>query len=149
MSKILDDNIEETGEAKPARWKSALSVIAVVVIALVIFKMVLRILFPVLIGIILIANRDLVFKAIKLIYRQYKDETYKGLIATLLAFFAFFPFVGFLFFRSLYYVIVDGSKEKKESKTKEKDNMTSKLINLAVKEKVKDFLESDDDNNQR
>ena len=70
------------------------------------------------------------------------------MIATLVAFVAFFPFVGFLFFRSLYYVIVDGSKEKKESKTKEKDNMTSKLINLAVKEKVKDFLERDDDNNQ-
>ncbi len=150
MSKILDDiNKEEAVEAKPARWKSALSVIAVVVIALIIFKMVLKILFPVLIGIILIANRDLVFKAIKLIYRQYKDETYKGLIATLLAFFAFFPFVGFLFFRSLYYVIVDGSKEKKELKKKEKDTMTSKLINIAVKEKVKDFLESDDDNNQR
>ena len=150
MSNMLDDiNKEEIVDAKPVRWKSALSVVAVVVIALIIFKMLISILFPVLIGIILIANRDMAFKAIRLIYKQYKDETYKGLIATLLAFFAFLPFVGFLFFRSLYYMVIDGSKEKKELKKKEKENMTSKLINLAVKEKVKNFLESDEDSDSR
>ncbi|MDC0230866.1 hypothetical protein OAK19_02785 [Aureispira] len=96
MSKILDD-LEKEGKAphKPARWKSALTVIAVVVIAFFVFRMFLQVLIPLLIGILLIANRDLVSKAIKFIYKQYKDETWKGLIATVVAILAFTPFVAF------------------------------------------------------
>ena len=102
------------------------------------------VLIPLLAGIILIANRDLVFKAIKFIYKQYKDETWKGLVATVVAVFAFPPFVGFLFLRSLYYMFV---VEKKPDSIKSKGSDASTLINIAVKEKVKDFLEGDDDTN--
>lgn len=130
---------KNTTEQKPDRWKSAISVAAVLIIAFIIVKMLMRVLIPILVGIILIANRDLVGKAIKFIYKQYKDETYKGLLATLAAFFLFTPFVVFLFCRSIYYMFTDGSK-----KPPKEQSATSTLINLAVKEKVKDFLEDEE-----
>jgi len=145
MTDLFDEveNVEEKTEAKPARWKSAISVIAVVVIAFVIFKMLLRILIPVLFGILMIANRDIVFKVVRYIYKLYKDETYKGLIATLLAALAFLPFMGFLFLRSIYNMfMVD---KQPVAKKEEDDSMNSKLINIAVKEKVKDILGIDED----
>lgn len=120
------------------RWKSVISVIAVLAIAYVAFKMLLGFLVPIVVGILLIANRDLVGKAIKFIYQQYKDETYKGLIATVAAIVLFSPFVIFLFARSVYYMFIDSPQ-----KTKIEDNSTSTLINMAVKKKVKNFLEDD------
>ncbi|MCH2023227.1 MAG: hypothetical protein MK207_12180 [Saprospiraceae bacterium] len=146
MSNFFDD-LEKDGKAspKPARWKSALSIIAVVVIAFFIFRMFLSVLIPFLIGIILIANRDLVAKAIKLIYNQYKDETWKGLLATVVAVLIFTPFVGFLFLRSLYYLFVD---ENKHGGIQTKESDASKLINIAMKQEIKDLLDGDD-NHQR
>ncbi len=139
--------LEKKSEEKPARWKSAVSVVAVLIIAFFIVRWLIAMLIPVLIGIILIANRDLVFKAIRLIYKQYKDETYKGLLATLGAVLLFFPFVGFCFLRSIYYMFFDEKKEEKKEKAE--DSMTSKFIDLAVKEKVKDILGVDEEEKDR
>ena len=45
-------------------------------------------------------------------------------------------------------IIGDKKKAGKEEEKKE-DSMTSKLINIAVKEKVKDFLEHDDEKDSK
>jgi predicted PurR-regulated permease PerM len=150
MTDLFDEveNVEEINQEKPARWKSAISVIAVLVIVYVIFKMLMTILIPIVIGILLIANRDIVFKIIRSIYKLYKDETYKGLIATVLAVVGFVPFMVFLFVRTIYNTFIV-EKQPAGREEEEEDNMGSKLITIAVKEKVKDILGIDEDENNK
>lgn len=138
----------KSSEEQPARWKAAVSVIAVIVIAIILFKMFLKILIPVLVGIILVANYDIVLKVVKAIYKLYQDETYKGLLATVVAVIAFVPFVGFLFLRSVYNMFIApkmaNASNAGTTESAGKEDMTTKIIGVALKEKMKDILGGDE-----
>jgi uncharacterized membrane protein len=129
-----------TTNSKPARWKSALSVLAVLVIAYLVFKTIFNyLLIPILAAILIIANRDLVGKALTFILKQYKEETWKGLVVTVAGFLLIGPFMGFLFLRSIFYMFTDGTKTKINNVESD-----STLINIAVKDKIKDLLKEKD-----
>lgn len=142
--------ISETPPAikkKPELWKTAVSILALVIIGFIVIKSLFRMLIPVLVIGLLIINRDLVTIIIRQIYKLYKDETYKGLIATVVSIVLFAPFMIFLLGRSLYYFFVIKKKlaasDVKTEKTKE--NLTSELITISIKEKVKSVLGIDED----
>ena len=122
---------------RPARWKSFISVIAVVAIAFIAFRLFFNFfLIPILVVILLIADRDLVAKAIRFVLKQYKQATWKGLLATLAGFVLFFPLMGLLFARLVFLMFTDGAKEKQKSSISD-----STLINIALEEKVKKLLQ--------
>ncbi len=129
-----------TTNSNPARWKSALSVLAVLVIAFLVFKTIFNyLLIPLLVAILIIANRDLVGKVLTFILKQYKEETWKGLLVTVVGFLLIGPFMGFLFLRSIFYMFTDGTKAKINNVKSD-----STLINIAVKDKIKDLLKEKD-----
>jgi hypothetical protein len=132
-------------ESPPEKWKSVLSLIAIVILGLVLFKILFALLIPIVSVILLVANRDLVSKIVGTIYNLYQEETYKGLLATLASIFLFAPFVVFLFFRTVYYMFAENKIEEKPSaKRSEAD-----LINIVLKEKVKSMLKDDDNTGYR
>lgn len=127
-------------ERPPEKWKSILSLIAIVILGIVLFRILFALLIPIVTVILLVANRDLVSKVVRTIYNLYQDETYKGLLATLAGIFLFAPFVVFLFFRTVYYMFAENKIEENQStKRSEAD-----LINIVLKEKVKNILNEDD-----
>jgi len=129
-----------SNERPPEKWKSALSLVAIIIMGIVLFRILFAMLIPIVTIILLVANRDLVSKIVRMIYNLYQDEVYKGLLATLASIFLFAPFVVFLFFRTVYYMFADNKIEKKQS-TKSSE---SELINIVLKEKVKSMLNDDD-----
>lgn len=132
-------------ESPPEKWKSVLSLIAIVILGLVLFRILFALLIPIVSVILLVANRDLVSKIVRAIYNLYQDEVYKGLLATLASIFLFAPFVVFLFFRTVYYMFAEKKIEEKPSeKSSEAD-----LINIVLKEKVKTMLNDDDNTGYR
>jgi hypothetical protein len=133
----------QSNERPPEKWKSALSLVAIIIMGIVLFRILFALLIPIVTIILLIANRDLVSKIVGMIYKLYQDEVYKGLLATLASIFVFAPFVVFLFFRTVYYMFAENEVEAKKS-TKNSDR---ELINIVLKEKVKNILK--DDNNSR
>ncbi|BDS15025.1 hypothetical protein [Aureispira anguillae] len=139
---------EEFGENEtpPARWKSVLSIVIIVIMALLLFRLLLALVVPIITLILLIANRDLVSKIARTIYQLYQNELYKGLLATLAAIFLFAPFVIFLFFRTVYYMFVE--EKPIINNIREGEENESELINIVIKEKMKNLLR-DDDNNYR
>jgi uncharacterized membrane protein len=115
-------------------------VLAVLVIAYLVFKTIFNyLLIPILAAILIIANRDLVGKALTFILKQYKEETWKGLVVTVAGFLLIGPFMGFLFLRSIFYMFTDGTKTKINNVESD-----STLINIAVKDKIKDLLKEKD-----
>jgi hypothetical protein len=132
-------------EKPPEKWKSALSLVAIVVMGIVLFRILFALLIPIVSIILLVANRDLVSKIVRMIYNLYQDEMYKGLLATLASVFLFAPFVVFLFFRTVYYMFAENKVEEKAS-TKRSD---ADLINIVLKEKVKNMLNDDDNTGYR
>lgn len=127
-------------EKPPEKWKSALSLVAIVIMGIVLFRILFALLIPIISIILLVANRDLVSKIVRMIYNLYQDEMYKGLLATLASVFLFAPFVVFLFFRTVYYMFAENKVEEKAS-TERSD---ADLINIVLKEKVKNILNDDD-----
>lgn len=135
----------QNNESPPEKWKSVLSLIAIVILGLVLFRILFALLIPIVSIILLVANRDLVSKIVLAIYNLYQDEVYKGLLATLASIFLFAPFVVFLFFRTVYYMFAENKIEEKPSaKRSEAD-----LINIVLKEKVKSMLNDDDNTGYR
>jgi len=128
-------------ERPPEKWKSVLSLVAIVIMGLVLFRILFALLIPIVTIILLVANRDLVSKIIRIIHKLYQDETYKGLLAILAGIFLFAPFVIFLFFRTVYYMFAENKVERGNS-TKNSD---ADLINIVLKKKVKNMLSDDDD----
>lgn len=129
-----------TTNSNPARWKSALSVLAVLVIAFLVFKTIFNyLLIPLLVAIVIIANRDLVGKVLTFVLKQYKEANLKGLVVTVAGFLLIGPFMGFLFLRSIFYMFTDGTKAKINNVESD-----STLINIAVKDKIKDLLKEKD-----
>lgn len=135
----------QSNESPPEKWKSVLSLIAIVILGLVLFKILLALLIPIVSIILLVANRDLVSKIVRGIYDLYQEETYKGLLATLASIFLFAPFVIFLFFRTVYYMFA----EKKNEEEPSTDRSEASLINIILKEKVKSMLNDDDNTGYR
>lgn len=135
------DEYDNQGQP-PARWKSALSLIAIVILVFVLIRVLFALVVPIVTLILLVANRDLVAKVIRMIYQLYQDELYKGLLATVASFFLFAPFVVFLFFRTIYYMFVEGDKTVNEYETE--SNSDSEIINIVIKEKVKNLLRDED-----
>lgn len=130
----------QDNERPPAKWKSVLSLIAIVILGIVLFRILFALLIPIVTVILLVANRDLVSKIVRTIYNLYQNELYKGLLATLASIFLFAPFVVFLFFRTVYYMFAENKiEETKSTKRSEAD-----LINIVLKEKVKTMLNDDD-----
>jgi len=130
----------QDNERPPEKWKSVLSLVAIVIIGIILFRILFALLIPIVTLILLFANRDLVSKIVRTILDLYQDEVYKGLLATLGSIFVFAPFVVFLFFRTVYYMFADNKIEVKSStKRSEAD-----LINIILKEKVKNRLKDDD-----
>lgn len=127
-------------ERPPEKWKSILSLIAIVILGIVLFRILFALLIPIVTVILLVANRDLVSKVVRKIYNLYQDETYKGLLATLAGIFLFAPFVVFLFFRTVYYMFAE-SKIEEDPSAKRSD---ADMINIVLKEKVKNILNEDD-----
>ena len=132
-------------ERPPEKWKSVLSLVAIVIMGIVLFRILFALLIPIVSVILLVANRDLVSKIVRTIYNLYQEETYKGLLATLASVFLFAPFVVFLFFRTVYYMFAENKVEEKAS-TKRSD---ADLINIVLKEKVKNMLNDDDNTGYR
>lgn len=137
----MDIEEYQTNERPPEKWKSALSLVAIIIMGVVLFRILFALLIPIVTIILLVANRDLVSKVLGMIYKLYQDETYKGLLATLAGIFLFAPFVVFLFFRTVYYMFAENKVDVKKS-TKNSDR---ELINIVLKEKVKNMLKDDDD----
>lgn len=130
----------QNNERPPEKWKSILSLIAIVIMGIVLFRILFALLIPIVTLILLFANRDLVSKIVRTIYNLYQDELYKGLLATLGSIFVFAPFVVFLFFRTVYYMFAENKVDvHKTTKRSEGD-----LINIVLKEKVKSMLKDDD-----
>lgn len=127
-------------EKPPEKWKSIVSVVAIVIMAIILFRILFAMLIPIVTIILLVANRDLVSKIIRMIYQLYQEELYKGLLATLASIFLFAPFVVFLFFRTVYYMFAEHKIEDSKS-TKSSD---TELINIVLKERVKNMLNDDD-----
>lgn len=127
-------------ERPPEKWKSILSLIAIVILGIVLFRILFALLVPIVTVILLVANRDLVSKVVRTIYNLYQDETYKGLLATLAGIFLFAPFVVFLFFRTVYYMFAENKIEENQSAKRSDADM----INIVLKEKVKNILNEDD-----
>lgn len=139
--------IEEykSNERPPEKWKSILSLVAIVIMGIILFRILFALLIPIVTFILLFANRDLVSKVVRIIYKLYQDEVYKGLLATLASIFLFAPFVVFLFFRTVYYMFAQNEIEEKQS-TKSSD---AELINIVLEEKVKNMLNDDDNTRYR
>lgn len=132
-------------ERPPEKWKSLVSLVIIVIMTIVLFRILFALLIPIITIILLIANRDLVSKIVRMIYKLYQDETYKGLLATLGSIFLFAPFVVFLFFRTVYYMFVDDKIEERSSNKKSQGD----LIDIVLKEKVKNILNDDDNTGYR
>lgn len=97
---------------RTAPWKTALSVVAVLFIVSIVFRMLIRLLFPIAAVILLYINRDLVGRIVQKIKDLYEKETYLGLLATAGAIFGFMPFIVFLFFRTGYMAFTGTSIKK-------------------------------------
>lgn len=137
--------LEDAGEPAPQeKWKSVLSLILVVVLAIVALRVFFALLMPIIAIILLISNRDLVGKIIRYIVKLYNDEVYKGLIATLVAFFGFVPFLVFLFFRTAYFMFVPSDKTVGAEEDSTNNDFSSEIIDIAIKKKVADYLREDD-----
>lgn len=108
-SDFPEDNIQP---APPSSWKSILTLILMVVLGLIFLRVLMAFIVPILSIILLIANRDLVHRVVRLIGRLYQQELYKGLLATIAAIFLFTPFLIFLFFRTVYYLFTNPEKEE-------------------------------------
>ena len=138
--------IDEFGKVKgPERWKSVVSVVIIIILAMLALRVFFALLMPIISLVLLIANRDLVAKIVRSIVGLYNDELYKGLLATIVAVIAFAPFMVFLFFRTVYHMFVTSGEETETTKEEGKGGLESELINIAVKKKVKDWLAEDDD----
>ncbi|MFT5646654.1 MAG: hypothetical protein ACI976_001336 [Aureispira sp.] len=135
----------QNNESPPEKWKSVLSLIAIVILGLVLFRILFALLVPIVSVILLVANRDLVSKIVRAIYNLYQDEVYKGLLATLASIFLFAPFVVFLFFRTVYYMFAENKIEEEPST----DRSEANLINIVLKEKAKSMLNDDDNTGYR
>lgn len=135
----------QSNESPPEKWKSVLSLIAIVILGLVLFRILFALLIPIVSIILLVANRDLVSKIVGAIYNLYQEETYKGLLATLASIFLFAPFVVFLFFRTVYYMFAENKIEENSSTNRSEAD----LINIVLKEKVKSMLNDDDNTGYR
>jgi hypothetical protein len=135
----------QNNESPPEKWKSVLSLIAIVILGLVLFRILFALLIPIVSIILLVANRDLVSKIVGAIYNLYQEETYKGLLATLASIFLFAPFVVFLFFRTVYYMFAENKIEGEPSRNRSEAD----LINIVLKEKVKSMLNDDDNTGYR
>ena len=135
----------QNNESPPEKWKSVLSLIAIVILGLVLFRILFALLIPIVTIILLVVNRDLVSKIIGGIYNLYQDEVYKGLLATLASIFLFAPFVIFLFFRTVYYMFAENKIEEEPSMNRSE----ASLINIVLKEKVKSMLNDDDNTGYR
>lgn len=98
--------------APPSPWKSILTLVLMVVLGIVLLRFLMAFIIPILSIVLLIANRDLVGRIIRLIGRLYQQELYKGLLATVAAIFLFTPFLVFLFFRTVYYLFANPDKEE-------------------------------------
>jgi hypothetical protein len=109
-------------EKRTAPWKSALSILLIVVLAIFLLRVIKALLVPIIVLILLFANRDLVLKIVNKIIALYRDETYKGLLATIGAFVLFTPFMVFLFFRTIYNIFADPSKMDPRIKKEERGN---------------------------
>lgn len=96
-------------EERTAPWKSALSIVLVVLLAVFLLRVIAALIVPIIILILLFANRDLVLQLVNKIMSLYQDELYKGLLATFGAFILFTPFVVFLFFRTIYNVFANNA----------------------------------------
>jgi len=139
--------LEDAGEAPPPeKWKSVLSLILVIVLAIVALRVFFALLMPIIAIVLLISNRDLVGKIVRYIMKLYNDELYKGLIATIIAFFAFAPFLVFLFFRTAYFMFVPSEQATRAEETNATNDFSSEIIDIAIKKKVADYLRDDDTN---
>lgn len=108
-SDFLEDSTQAT---PPSPWKSILTLILMVVLGLVFLRVLMALIIPILSIVLLIANRDLVYRIVRLIGRLYEQELYKGLLATIAAIFLVTPFLIFLFFRTVYYLFANPEKEE-------------------------------------
>ncbi|MGH1336204.1 MAG: hypothetical protein ACRBFS_08755 [Aureispira sp.] len=96
-------------EERTAPWKSALSVVLIVILGLFLLRALAALIVPIIVLILLFANRDLVLRLGNKIMALYNEELYKGLLATFGAFILFTPFVVFLFFRTIYNIFGNAS----------------------------------------
>lgn len=132
-------------ERPPEKWKSLVSLVVIVIMTIVLFRILFALLIPIITIILLIANRDLVSKIVRMIYKLYQDEAYKGLLATLASIFLFAPFVVFLLFRTVYYMFVEGKVEESSSNKQSQGD----FIDIVLKEKVKNILNDNDNTGYR
>lgn len=94
-------------EKRPSPWKSAISIVLIVLLAIFLLRVIAALIVPIIVVILLVANRDLVLRLLHKIADLYQDELYKGLLATVGAFVLFTPFVVFLFFRTIYNIFAN------------------------------------------
>lgn len=79
-----------------------------IVLALVVGSIVLRWLMALAVPILFFINRDLVLKIFNKIISLYQDNPIYGILATIAAFLCISPFSVFLFFRTIYNVVILG-----------------------------------------
>lgn len=119
----------------PSSWKSILTLLLMVVLIVMLLRFLMAFIVPLLALVLLIANRDLVGRLFRLIVRLYQDETYKGLLATIMAVFLFTPFLAFLFFRTVYYVFVSPKEED--------DRLEIDKNGIPFEERIEDLFRED------
>ncbi|MFK7797386.1 MAG: hypothetical protein AB8E82_08025 [Aureispira sp.] len=135
---MKDDYFSQQERTSP--WKSALSLVLIVVLAIFLLRVIAALIVPIIVLILLFVNRDLVSNIIGKIMNLYQEEMYKGLLATLGAFVLFSPFVVFLFFRTIYNVfanpgvVEEGGKTRIEYDT-ELESLESRVARLLREDK--------------
>lgn len=135
---MKDDYFSQEERTSP--WKSALSLVLIVVLSLFLLRVLAALVVPIIVLILLFVNRDLVSTIIGKIMNLYQEEMYKGLLATLGAFVLFSPFVVFLFFRTIYNVfanpdvVEEGGKTRIEYDT-ELESLESRVARLLREDK--------------
>ncbi len=97
---------------RTAPWKSALSILLIVIMGIFLLRVVAALIVPIMVLILLFVNRDLVGKLVQKIIDLYKEEAFKGILAGFGAFILFTPFMVFLFFRTIYNVFANPNKAK-------------------------------------
>jgi len=134
---MAEKPLEDFSSKSNSPLKIALGLILVIIIASFLLRWLLALIVPIL----LIANRDLVFKIGGKILEFYKQDTLKGIGATVLAFVLFTPFTVFLFFRTIVFLVTGSNLVS----TDDKGEKTTIDITTKKKEKRKDGLMSLDE----
>lgn len=135
---MKDDYFSQGERTSP--WKSALSLVLIVVLAIFLLRVIAALIVPIIVLILLFVNRDLVSSIIGKIMDLYQEELYKGLLATLGAFVLFSPFVVFLFFRTIYNIFATPDAIEESGKTRieydtEIESLESRVARLLREDK--------------